>query len=151
MKILILALFVGITSLMAQNVTINMYGNEKENISFDLDMQFDKVGNLKPYQYFDIKKINSIESLKIITTPGLKATVNNEKEIFIYYKDSNNTYRMGQGRIYTNENDVKILMDPENWKFINFHLNYYNVTDYKILNDLDNERNTKKWKVLGAN
>jgi len=133
-------------SLFSQEYTINLTGNEKkENISFKINFEVDD--QIKPIslQKLDIRDIPGINSLKILTAPGLKGTLADEREILIYYKTSleisglkiRNLYKVAVLRIYGGESKITLNFDKDHYQNITSLLKYHNIKQ-ETLKDIDN-------------
>ena len=133
-------------SMFAQEYKINLVGNEdKENLSFLVKFEIDEQQKPLPLQKFDIRDIPKINSLKILTTPGLKGTLADEREFLIYYKTSlnisglkiRNLYKAGIIRIYGGESEITIRFDKDHYQNVTSLLKYHNITS-ETLKDIDN-------------
>jgi len=133
-------------SLFSQEYTINLLGKEKkENISFKIDFEVDE--QIKPItlQKLDIRDIPGINSLKILSAPGLKGTLADEREILIYYKTSleisglkiRNLYKVALLRVYGGETNLTITFDKDHYQNITSFLKYHNIKQ-ETLKDIDN-------------
>ena len=133
-------------SLFSQEYTINLLGKEKkENISFNINFEVDE--QIKPItlQKLDIRDIPDISSLKVLSTPGLKGTLADEREFLVYYKTSltisglkiRNLYKAGIIRLYGGEKEVTITFDKDHYQNITSFLKYHNIKA-DTLKDIDN-------------
>ena len=133
-------------SLFSQEYTINLIGSEKkENISFKVNFEVDD--QIKPItlQKLDIRDLPQIKSLKILSAPGLKGTLADEREVLIYYKTSleisglkiRNLYKVAIIRIYGGETELSITFDKDHYQNITSLLKYHNITS-ETLKDIDN-------------
>ena len=140
--------------LSAKTYILNLKGNTKiENQIIKVDFNTDDEGKPIPFQKYDIRNLGKPKSLKIITAPGLKGTLKDEREIIVYYKTSlnvsglkiRNLYKVGVARVYGNENNITITFDPDHYQNITSFLRYHNIKE-DIIKDLDNLYGT--WKEI---
>ncbi len=133
-------------SLFAQNYKVNLVGNEdKENLSFNITFEVDEEKKPVSLQKLDIREVPNLRSVKILTTPGLKGTLADEREFLVYYKTSltisglkiRNLYKAGVVRLYGGENEVTITFDKDHYQNITSFLKYHNIPA-EILKDIDN-------------
>lgn len=155
-KFLSLALLASV--LFGAEYTINLTGSEqKENLSVKVQFEQDKEGKPVPYQNIDVRGNQNINSIKILTAPGLKGTLADEREILVYYKTSlnvsglkiRNLYKVGHTRVYGNENNISIAFDKDHYQNITSYLRYHNIKS-ETINDIDNMYGTWKEVELGA-
>ncbi len=144
-KLLVLV-FLSVSSLFAQEYKVTLNGNEeKENLTFFVNFQTDEQNKPMTSQKLDIRELPHIESLKILTTPGLKGTLVDEREVLIYYKTSleisglkiRNLYKVAVGRVYGDEKELKLTFDKDHYQNIISFLKYHNITADTI-KDIDN-------------
>ncbi len=133
-------------SLFSQEYTINLIGTEKkENISFKINFEIDEQKKPITLQKFDIRDLPQIKSLKILTAPGLKGTLADEREILVYYKTSleisglkiRNLYKTTIIRVYGGETELTLTFDKDHYQNITSLLKYHNITS-ETLKDIDN-------------
>jgi hypothetical protein len=146
MKKLILLATIFSTLLIAKEFTINLNGvDEKEKHILKLEFQVDEENKLIGQQKYDIRNLNQPKSLKVITAPGLKGTLKDEREIIVYYKtslnvaglDIRNLYKVGHARVYGDENNVTINFDKDHFRNISSYLRYHNIKA-ETVKDIDN-------------
>lgn len=144
-------------SLFAQEYTINLIGNEeKENISIHVNFEIDEEQKPISLQKLDIRDVPKITSLKILTTPGLRGTLADEREFLVYYKTSltisglkiRNLYKTGVARLYGGENEISISFDKDHYQNITSFLKYHNI-NADTLKDIDNMYGT--WTEIDFN
>jgi len=149
--LLTLALF---GSLFAKEYTINLVGADaKENVSIKIELNVDEDGKPLKSQKFDIRNLENLKSLKILTTSGLLGTLKDEREIVAYYKTNlnigglkiRNLYKPAIARIYGDENNITMNFDPDHYQNIVSFLRYHNVKQ-DVINDLDNMYGT--WEEI---
>jgi len=112
-------------------------------------LEVDEKGKILPFQRLNVPKVGAIKNLKIITAPGLKGTMIDEREIVVFYKTSldvagmniRNVYKVGVGRLYYDENSLTINLDNDYYQNINSFLRYHNIKS-KYIEDLDNTYGT---------
>jgi hypothetical protein len=110
-----------------------------------LEFQVDEENKLIGQQKYDIRNLNQPKSLKVITAPGLKGTLKDEREIIVYYKtslnvaglDIRNLYKVGHARVYGDENNVTINFDKDHFRNISSYLRYHNIKA-ETVKDIDN-------------
>jgi len=133
-------------SLFSQEYTINLIGNEKkENVSFKINFEIDEQSKPITLQKLDIRDLPQIKSLKILTAPGLKGTLADEREVLVYYKTSleisglkiRNLYKAAIIRIYGGETELNITFDKDHYQNITSLLKYHNIQS-ETLKDIDN-------------
>lgn len=133
-------------SLFAQEYRINLIGTqEKENFSFNINFEIDEEQKPVSLQKFDIRDIPKLNSLKILTTPGLKGTLADEREFLVYYKTSltisglkiRNLYKTALVRLYGGEKEVTLTLDKDHYQNITSYLKYHNI-NAETLKDIDN-------------
>jgi hypothetical protein len=146
MKKLILLATIFSTLLIAKEFTINLNGvDEKEKHILKLEFQVDEENKLIGQQKYDIRNLNQPKSLKVITAPGLKGTLKDEREIIVYYKtslnvaglDIRNLYKVGHARVYGDENNETINFDKDHFRNISSYLRYHNIKA-ETVKDIDN-------------
>ncbi len=144
-KLFMSSLFLA-TSLFSTEFTFNVSGNSaKENISFKLDLKTDDEGKVIAQQKYDIRNLEKIKSLKIVTASGLLGTLKDEREIVIYYKTNlnigglkiRNLYKTAIARVYDNETNISMKFDPDHYQNIISYLRYHNLKQ-DLINDIDN-------------
>ncbi len=145
MKKLLLALGL-VSSLFAKEYTLNFNGvNEKENFTLKIDLEIDGYGKPIKNQKFDIRNLENITSLKLLTLSGLVGTLKDEREIIAYYKTNlnvgglkiRNLYRPAHARVYGDENNISMVFDKDHYQNINSFLRYHN-TKQEVIKDIDN-------------
>ena len=145
MKKLLLALGL-VSSLFAKEYTLNFNGvNEKENFTLKIDLEIDAYGKPIKNQKFDIRNLENITSLKLLTLSGLVGTLKDEREIIAYYKTNlnvgglkiRNLYRPAHARVYGDENNISMVFDKDHYQNINSFLRYHN-TKQEVIKDIDN-------------
>jgi hypothetical protein len=138
----------------AKEFTINTTGQiPYETQSFTLSFEIDEEQKLIPLQKYDIRNLQKPVSLKVITAPGLKGTLKDEREIIIYYKTSlevsglkiRNLYKVGHTRVYGDENNISITFDSDHYQNIISYLRYHNINS-EIIKDIDNMYGT--WEEI---
>jgi len=149
--LLIIALF---SSLFAKEYTINLQGDiPKENLSLKINLQVDEDGKPLKNQKFDIRNLENIKSLKIITASGLLGTLQDEREIIAYYKTNldvsgmkiRNLYKPAVTRIYGDENNITMSFDKDHYQNIISFLRYHNIKQ-DVIKDIDNMYGT--WEEI---
>ena len=145
MKKILLALGL-VSSLFAKEYILNFNGiDEKENFTVKIELQVDADGKPKKNQKFDIRNLENITSLKLVTLSGLLGTLKDEREIIAYYKTSlnigglkiRNLYRPANARVYGDENNISMIFDKDHYQNINSFLRYHN-TKQEVIKDIDN-------------
>jgi hypothetical protein len=151
---ILLTVIVSAILLFARDYTLNLQGEEaKENISFKISFQIAEDGKIKPNQKIDVKNLAKFKSLKVITAPGLKGTLKDEREVIVYYKTSlevsglkiRNLYKVGHTRVYSNEQNLSITFDKDHYQNIVSYLRYHNIKQ-DVIQDIDNIYGT--WKEI---
>jgi len=146
MKKILAAVCLCYVSLFAQEYRVNLLGNEdKENLSFHINFEIDEEQKPLSLQKLDIRDVPELKSLKILTTPGLKGTLADEREFLVYYKTSltisglkiRNLYKAGVARIYGGEQEVTVTLEKDHYQNITSFLKYHNITA-ETLKDIDN-------------
>jgi len=154
MKKLILTTTLLANILFAQNYTLNIHGDGKnENHTINLNFNVDEDGKLLPTQKYDVRNLNKPTSLKVLTAPGLKGTLKDERELIVYYKTSldvsglkiRNLYKVGHTRVYGNENNITINFDKDHYQNIVSFLRYHNIKQ-DVINDINNMYGT--WEEI---
>lgn len=134
------------SSLFAKEYILNFNGiDEKENFTIKIDLHVDSDGKPKKDQKFDIRNLENITSLKLVTLSGLLGTLKDEREIIAYYKTSlnigglkiRNLYRPAHARVYGDENNISMIFDKDHYQNINSFLRYHN-TKQEVIKDIDN-------------
>ncbi|MEA2019060.1 MAG: hypothetical protein U9N59_11485 [Campylobacterota bacterium] len=135
-----------ISSLFAKEYTINLKGDiPKENLSVKVNFEVDEDGKPLKGQKYDIRNLEKIKSLKIITASGLLGTLKDEREIIVYYKTNlnvggmkiRNLYKPAITRIYGEENNITMSFDKDHYQNIVSFLRYHNIKQ-DIIKDIDN-------------
>jgi len=153
MRVLNLLLICGVF-LFAKTYIISLKGKSSiENKVIKVDFDVDDEGKPLPFQKYDIRNLSKPKSLKVITAPGLKGTLKDEREILVYYKTSlnvlglkiRNLYKVGVARVYDGEKNITITFDPDHYQNITSFLRYHNIKE-EIIKDLDNLYGT--WKEI---
>jgi len=154
MKKITLILALMISTLSAQEYILNISGDSKnENHTLKIDFKIDENGKLLPEQKYDIRNLNNPNSLKILTAPGLKGTLKDERELIAYYKTSldvsglkiRNLYKVGHTRVYGNDTNVSIHFDKDHYQNIVSFLRYHNIKQ-DVINDINNMYGT--WEEI---
>lgn len=154
MKKIILILTILLSNLLAQEYTLNILGEQKsENHSIKLDLKVDEDGKLLAQQKLDIRNLGKPNSLKILTAPGLKGTLKDEREIIVYYKTSldvsglkiRNLYKVANVRVYGDENNISLSFDKDHYQNIVSYLRYHNIKQ-DVINDINNMYGT--WEEI---
>ena len=154
MKKLILTLTIIVSSLLGQEYILNTHGiNANENHTIKLDFKTDKDGKPIAGQKYDIRNLGKPNSLKILTAPGLKGTLKDEREIIIFYKTSldvsglkiRNLYKVAHTRVYGSENNISLTFDKDHYQNIVSYLRYHNIKQ-DVINDLNNMYGT--WEEI---
>ena len=144
-KLLVIFCFTSL-SLLAQEYQINLQGQEKkENFSLKVNFETDEQNKPLHLQKLDIRDIPGISSLKILTTPGLKGTLADEREFLLYYKTFleisglkiRNLYKVALLRVYGGESNINITFDKDHYQNITSFLKYHNIKQ-ETLKDIDN-------------
>ena len=144
-KMLFIMIFLTINSF-AQEYTLSFLGNEKnENLNVKLEFQTGEDGKPLSEQKFDIRGLEHIKSLKVITASGLLGTLKDEREIVAYYKTNlninglkiRNLYKTAVARIYGEENNITLTFDPDHYQNIVSFLRYHNIKQ-DVIKDIDN-------------
>ena len=151
---LFLATWLFLGSLFAKEYTLNFIGKEtKENIVVKIDLKVDKDGKPIKAQRYDIRNLEKIKSLKILTASGLLGTLKDEREIIAYYKTNlnigglkiRNLYKPAIARVYGDENNITMRFDNDHYQNIVSFLRYHNIKQ-DVINDLDNMYGT--WEEI---
>lgn len=146
MKKILLTVVLFSSVLFSKEYIINLKGNEpKENFTIKLELNVDEEGKPLSEQRYDIRNIEKIKSLKIITASGLVGTLKDEREILVYYKTNlnvnglkiRNLYKTAITRIYGEENNITMNFDPDHYQNIVSYLRYHNVKN-DVIKDIDN-------------
>ncbi len=125
----------------AQEHKINLIGEEKrENLSFKIKFDIDEQGKPIALQKNDIRNLPKIKSLKILTAPGLKGTLKDEREILVYYKTFldisglkiRNSYKTAISRLYGGEKEITLNFDKDHYQNITSLLKYHNIDSETI-------------------
>jgi len=141
-------------SLFAKEYTLNIKGDQPyENHIVKVDFKVDDEGKLLPLQKYDIRNLGKPTSLKILTAPGLKGTLKDEREILVYYKTSldvsglkiRNLYKVANTRVYGSENNITLVFDKDHYQNIVSYLRYHNIKQ-DVINDIDNMYGT--WEEI---
>jgi len=143
-KLLLTLALVG--SLFAKEFTLNFNGkNEKENFSLTIELKTDDEGKPLKNQKYDIRNMQNIESLKIVSLSGLLGTLKDEREIVAYYKTNlnigglkiRNLYKPAIARVYGEENNITMEFDKDHYQNIVSYLKYHNAQN-DVIKDIDN-------------
>jgi hypothetical protein len=147
MKKILLSTLLLASSLFSQEFTINLDGQyTKEHQTIKLDLKTDDEGKLVSGQKIDFQNNKSkIKSLKIVTAPGLKGTMVDERELIVFYKTSlniqglkiRNLYKVAHVRVYDENTTINIKFDKDHYQNIVSFLRYHNIGSDTI-KDLDN-------------
>ena len=150
-----LLLTVGLVcSLFGKEYTLNFNGaDSKEKFSLKIELKTDDEGKPLKNQKYDIRNLEKIESLKIVSLSGLLGTLKDEREIVAYYKTNlnvgglkiRNLYKPAIARIYGEENNVTMEFDEDHYQNIVSYLRYHNVNQ-EVINDIDNMYGT--WEEI---
>ena len=154
MKKIVFMIIVVLSSLIAKEYTINLTGLQPyENHTIKVDFKVDEDGKPLANQKYDIRNLGKPKSLKILTAPGLKGTLKDEREIIIYYKTSldvsglkiRNLYKVADVRIYGNESNITMRFDKDHYQNIVSYLRYHNIKQ-DVINDINNMYGT--WEEI---
>ena len=154
MKKIILTLTILVSSLLSQEYTLNITGDAKnENHTVKVDFKVDEDGKILPAQKYDIRNLGKPNSLKILTAPGLKGTLKDEREIVVFYKTSldvsglkiRNLYKVAHTRVYGDENNISLTFDKDHFQNIISYLRYHNIKQ-DVINDINNMYGT--WEEI---
>ncbi len=146
MRKTIVALLLLSCSLISKEYTLNLVSSEqKENQTIKIDLKVDEDGKPLAKQKFDIRNLDSIKSLKVVTASGLLGTLKDERDIIVYYKTNlnigglkiRNLYKSAIARVYEQESTITLNFDPDHYQNIVSFLRYHNVKQ-EVINDLDN-------------
>ena len=153
MKKLLLTLGL-VCSLFAKEYTLNFSGTDvKEKFSLKIELKTDEDGKPLKSQKYDVRNLENIKSLKIVSLSGLLGTLKDEREIVAYYKTNlnvgglkiRNLYKPAIARIYGDENNVTMQFDDDHYQNIVSYLRYHNVQQ-EVINDIDNMYGT--WEEI---
>jgi hypothetical protein len=140
--------------LFAKEFIINTNGQiPYETQTIKLNFEIDDEGKLIPQQKYDVRNLKKPNSLKIITAPGLKGTLKDEREVVVYYKTSldvsglkiRNLYKVGHTRVYGEENNITITFDTDHYQNIVSYLRYHNINN-ETIKDINNMYGT--WEEI---
>jgi len=154
MKKTLLSLLLVVSSMMAKEYTLNLQGDQSyENLSVKVDFKVDEDGKPLAAQKYDIRNLNRIKSLKIITASGLVGTLKDEREIIVYYKTNlnvgglkiRNLYKTAITRVYGDENNLTMSFDPDHYQNVVSFLRYHNIKN-DVIKDIDNMYGT--WEEI---
>ncbi|MEA3352776.1 MAG: hypothetical protein U9Q33_03025 [Campylobacterota bacterium] len=154
MKLILLIFLTFSSFLYAKEYTINLKGEQvKENITIKVELKTDDEGKPLAQQKYDIRNLENINSLKIITASGLLGTLKDEREIIAYYKTNlnvgglkiRNLYKAAVTRIYGEEDNITMSFDPDHYQNIISFLRYHNVKQ-DLIKDIDNMYGT--WEEI---
>ncbi len=146
-------LFISSNSL-AKEFNINIIGDKvKENITLKLDFKVDEDGKLLSKQKYDVRNLDKITSLKVITASGLLGTLKDERELIVYYKTNlnigglkiRNLYKTAIVRIYNDDTNLSMTFDKDHYQNIISYLRYHNIKQ-ELINDIDNMYGT--WEEI---
>jgi hypothetical protein len=144
-----------VCSLFAKEYTLNFQGiEEKENFSVKVELKVDEDGKPLKDQKYDVRNLENIKSLKILSLSGLLGTLKDEREIVAYYKTNlnvgglkiRNLYKPAVARIYADENNITMEFDKDHYQNIISFLRYHNASA-NVIKDVDNLYGT--WEELG--
>ena len=153
-KLFLCAISLLVSNLNGQEYTLNLQGSEpKENISIKVQLKVDEDGKPLAQQKFDMRSLDKINSLKIVTATGLLGTLKDEREIIVYYKTNlnvgglkiRNLYKPAVTRVYGDENNITMNFDTDHYQNIVSFLRYHNIKQ-DVINDLDNMYGT--WEEI---
>lgn len=153
MKKLLLTLGL-VCSLFGKEYTLNFKGTDvKENFSLKIELKTDEEGKPLQNQKYDVRNLEKIKSLKIVSLSGLLGTLRDEREIVAYYKTNlnvgglkiRNLYKPAVARIYADENNVTMEFDQDHYQNIISYLRYHNIQQ-EVINDIDNMYGT--WEEI---
>lgn len=154
MKKMFLALLLISTYSLAKEYTFNFIGDiPKENFSVKVNFEVDEDGKPLKAQKYDIRNLENIKSLKILTAPGLLGTLKDEREVVAYYKTNlnvgglkiRNLYKPAVARIYGDENNITMTFDKDHYQNIISFLRYHNIKQ-DVIKDIDNMYGT--WEEI---
>ena len=153
MKKLLLTLGL-VCSLFGKEYILNFNGTDvKEKFSLKIDLKTDDEGKPLKNQKYDVRNVENIKSLKIVSLSGLLGTLIDEREIVAYYKTNlnvgglkiRNLYKPAIARIYGDENNITMEFDKDHYQNIVSYLRYHNVNQ-EVINDIDNMYGT--WEEI---
>lgn len=154
MKKTLLSLLLITSSMIAKEYTLNLKGEQNhENISVKVNFKVDEDGKPLAEQKYDIRGIDGIKSLKVISASGLVGTLKDEREIVVYYKTNlnvgglkiRNLYKTALARVYEDENNITMSFDPDHYQNVVSFLRYHNIKD-DVIKDIDNMYGT--WEEI---
>jgi len=146
MKKILLIVTILISTVFAKEYTLNLKGlEEKENTVIKLNFEVDEDKKPIAHQRYDIRNLEKINSLKVLTAPGLLGTLKDEREILVYYKTNlnvnglkiRNLYEVGVARVYGEEDNITVPFDGDHYQNIVSYLRYHNIKQ-DVINDKDN-------------
>ncbi len=152
-KLLLILLFIS-SNLFSKEYTFNFIGDiPKENFTIKLNLEVDEEGKPLKEQKYDIRNLENIKSLKVLTASGLLGTLKDEREVIAYYKTSlnvgglkiRNLYKPAVARIYGDENNVTVTFDKDHYQNIISFLRYHNIKQ-DVIKDIDNMYGT--WEEI---
>jgi len=152
-KLLLIIALTGV--IFAKEYTLNFKGDEqKENFIVKIELKIDEDGKPLKDQKFDIRNLEKLRSLKIVSLSGLLGTLKDEREIVAYYKTNldvgglkiRNLYKVSVARIYGEENNITMEFDKDHYQNITSFLRYHN-TSNDVIKDIDNMYGT--WDEIG--
>ncbi|MEA2050030.1 MAG: hypothetical protein U9O56_04815 [Campylobacterota bacterium] len=138
----------------SKEYTLNIKDTKtNENIVIKIDLKVDKEGKPIAQQRYDIRGLEKLDSLKIVTASGLLGTLKDEREIIAYYKTNlnigglkiRNLYKPAIARVYEDENNITMNFDTDHYQNIVSFLRYHNIKQ-DVINDLDNMYGT--WEEI---
>lgn len=143
-----------IAALFGKEYTLNFQGDAvSENLTIRIELKTDEDGKPIANQKFDIRGIEKLKSLKIITASGLVGTLKDEREIIAYYKTNldvgglkiRNLYKPAVARVYGDESSITMVFDKDHYQNINSFLRYHNIKN-DVIKDIDNMYGT--WEEI---
>jgi hypothetical protein len=143
-----------IGSLFAKEYTLNFQGSEKiENFTVKVNLEVDTDGKPIKNQRVDIRNLEHIKSLKVVTLIGLLGTLKDEREIIAYYKTNlnvgglkiRNLYKPAIARVYSDENNITLSFEKDHYQNIISLLRYHNAKQ-DVIKDIDNMYGT--WREI---
>ena len=153
MKKLLLTLGL-VCTLFGKEYTLNFKGTDvKEKFSLKIELKTDNEGKPLKNQKYDVRNLENIESLKIVSLSGLLGTLKDEREIVAYYKTNlnvgglkiRNLYKPAIARIYGDENNITMEFENDHYQNIISFLRYHNIQQ-DVINDIDNMYGT--WEEI---
>ena len=143
-----------VCTLFGKEYTLNFNGTDvKEKFSLKIELKTDNEGKPLKNQKYDVRNLENMESLKIVSLSGLLGTLKDEREIVAYYKTNlnvgglkiRNLYKPAIARIYGDENNITMEFENDHYQNIISFLRYHNIQQ-DVINDIDNMYGT--WEEI---